>query len=127
MSSPCPAVTPSNAASYIGQTVLAELILQDEPESLWRCFHIVGFVAPLEGLIEEGHFLVLNALSPERFPDEIFWCDIHTLKPIHQRATGGAELAPRTLGGLIRSGAALPARRNRISIPSNGSTGEAHP
>ena len=127
MSSQRAVVNAANAASYIGQTVLAELILQDEPESLWRCFHIVGLVAPLEGLIEEGHFLVLNALRPERFPDEIFWCDIHTLTPIHQRATGGAELAPRTLDGLIRSGTALPARRSRISVPANGCTGEAHP
>ncbi|MNR38688.1 hypothetical protein D3C85_1568110 [compost metagenome] len=127
MSSPCPAVTPDRAAAYLGQTVLVELILEEEPESLWRCFHIVGVVVPVEGLVKDGHFLVLNALRPERFPSEVYWDDIHTLAPIHQRATGGAELAPRTLGGLIRSGAALPARRNRISIPSNGSTGAAHP
>ncbi len=115
------------ATSLIGQTVMMELVWEQDPEPLWRCFHIVGVVVPLEGLVEEGHFLVLNALQEEQFPNEVFWSDIRTLTTLHRRPLEGADQLPPALGGLIRSGAALPARRNRISIPANGSTGAAHP
>lgn len=116
-----------NAAAFIGQTVMVELILEDEPESLWRCFHIVGVVMPVPDLVKEGHFLVFNALREEPFPNEIFWCDIRTLTTLHRRPLEGSDQLPPALGGLIRSGAALPARRNSSTVPANGSTGAAHP
>ncbi|MCY1419592.1 hypothetical protein D9M71_351820 [compost metagenome] len=79
--------------------------------------------------MEEGHFLVLSASKPERYPHEVFWDNIRTLHVLKDRS----QVQPTHLAvlpalcGLIPSRAALPARRNRISIPSNGSTGAAHP
>ena len=127
MSSPKLTLNAATATALIGQTVMVELVLQDEPESLWRCFHIVGLVVPLEGLVEDGHFLVLNALQPERFPSEVYWSDIQTLTTLHRRPLEGSDQLSPALGGLIRSGAALPARRNSSTVPANGSTGAAHP
>lgn len=127
MASPNFALNAATAMSLIGQTVMVELILQDEPEVLCRCFHIVGVVVPLEGLVEEGHFLVLNGLQPERFPSEVYWSDIHSLTTLHRRPLAGSNQLSPALGGLIRSGAALPARRNSSTVPANGSTGVAHP
>lgn len=120
-------VKPATAASLIGQTALVELVMEGDPEPLWRCFHIVGVVMPLEGLIQEGHYLVLNALQEEQFPSEIFWSDIRTLTTLHRRPLAGSDQLSPALGGLIRSGAALPARRNSSTVPANGSTGAAHP
>ncbi|BAU76100.1 hypothetical protein [Metapseudomonas furukawaii] len=117
----------TQAMGLIGQTVMMELVWEQDPEPLWRCFHIVGVVVPLEGLVEEGHFLVLNALHEERFPNEVFWSNIRTLTTLHRRPLSGSDQPSPVFGGLIRSGAALPARRNRISVPANGSTGAAHP
>ncbi|MBT8767570.1 hypothetical protein [Metapseudomonas boanensis] len=127
MTSPRSIVNPATAASLIGQTVMVELVLEEEPESLWRCFHIVGLVAPVPGLVKEGHFLVFNAFQDEQFPNEIFWSDIRTLTTLHRRPLEGTDQLPPALGGLIRSGAALPARRNSSTVPANGSTGAAHP
>ncbi|MFG5863090.1 hypothetical protein [Metapseudomonas sp. CR1201] len=121
------ALNAATATSLIGQTVMMELVLEDEPESLWRCFHIVGLVAPIPGLVKEGHFLCFNALQEEQFPNEIFWSDIRTLTTLHRRPLEGSDQLPPALGGLIRSGAALPARRNSSTVPANGSTGAAHP
>jgi hypothetical protein len=127
MASPKLALNAATATALIGQTVMAELILEDEPESLWRCFHIVGVVVPVEGLVQDGHFLVLNALQPERFLSEVYWSDIHSLTTLHRRPLEGSDQLSPALGGLIRSGAALPARRNSSTVPANGSTGAAHP
>ncbi len=115
------------ATSLIGQTVMMELVWEQDPEPLWRCFHIVGVVVPLEGLVKEGHFMVLNALQEDQFPSEIFWSDIRTLTTLHRRPVEGSNQPSPALGGLIRSGAALPARRNSSTVPANGSTGAAHP
>ncbi|MDT4838578.1 hypothetical protein FQZ97_723380 [compost metagenome] len=122
MSSRCTALNADTALSYLGQTVIMELGWDDDPEPVWRCLHVLGVVLPKEGVYEHGHFMVLNALNPDEFPHEIFWANIRTLQTVHDRT----EVRPAP-DGLIRSGAALPARRNRISVPANGSTGEAHP
>ncbi|MOA54118.1 hypothetical protein D3C78_1776840 [compost metagenome] len=61
---------------------MMKLVWEQDPEPIWRCFHIVGVVVPLEGLVEEGHFMVLNAFQPERFPHEVFWSNIQTLTPL---------------------------------------------
>ncbi|MGF6694494.1 hypothetical protein M2318_004583 [Metapseudomonas resinovorans] len=127
MTSPRSIVNPATAASLIGQTVMVELVLEEEPESLWRCFHIVGVVMPVPGLVKEGHFLVFNAFQDEQFPNEIFWSDIRTLTTLHRRQLEGSDQRSPVLGGLIRAGAALPARRNSSTVPANGSTGAAHP
>ncbi|BAN50128.1 hypothetical protein [Metapseudomonas resinovorans] len=79
---------PQNAArtlSFLGQTVLAELVWDDVPRSLWRCYHIMGVVVPLEGIYEAGHFLVMDALEGGRFPEELFWVDIHSITTLERR------------------------------------------
>ncbi|WP_271408808.1 hypothetical protein [Pseudomonas sp. Q1-7] len=75
----------SRALSFLGHTVLAELAWDDEPRSLWNCYHIVGVVLPVEGIYEAGYFLVMNALEEECFLDELFWSDIHSMKTLERR------------------------------------------
>ncbi|MCY1292210.1 hypothetical protein D9M69_538870 [compost metagenome] len=89
MASPAPALNAVTATSLIGQTVMVELVWEQDPKTIWRRFHIVGVVMPLEGLVEEGHFLVLSALQPERFPHEVFWSNIRTLTTLHRRPLAG--------------------------------------
>ena len=78
----------AQALSFLGHTVLARLARDDEPGAFWRCYHIVGVVVPVEGIYEAGHFLVMDALEGGRFPEEVFWCDIHSLKTLDQRRLG---------------------------------------
>lgn len=129
MFSPNAAVQASTAAAYVGQTVLLELVLEDEPESIWYCLHIVGVVLPMPGVFEDGYFLAINAASPQRYPDETFFTDIRTIRVMRHRDRHGSgnvlgQIAHPNFGG---SGAALPARRNGSAVPANGSTGAAHP
>ena len=41
MTSQSPALNTATALSYLGQTVLVELVWDDEPESFWQCMHVV--------------------------------------------------------------------------------------
>ncbi|MDN4144845.1 hypothetical protein [Pseudomonas solani] len=69
----------------LGQTVVMELHWEEVPHPLFCCYHIVGVVVPVEGICEEGYFLVKNALAPGPFPDELFWSDIRRMKVLVQR------------------------------------------
>ncbi|MCP1620141.1 MULTISPECIES: hypothetical protein [Pseudomonadaceae] len=71
------------AFDYLGQTVVMELRWDDQPESIWRIYHVLGLVAPMAGVYETGHFLVLDAVNGGDFPDEIFWDTIRTLLPLN--------------------------------------------
>jgi hypothetical protein len=129
MHSPNTVVQADNATSYIGQTVLLELVCPEEPESHWCCAHIVGVVLPMDGVWSDGYFLAIDAASKRPYPDETFFCDIRTIRVMRYRDRHGSgnvlgQIAHPNLGG---SGAALPARRNGSAVPANGSTGAAHP
>jgi hypothetical protein len=121
-------VNASNAASFIGQTVLMELAWEQDPEPLWRCFHILGFVLPMEGVYEHGYFLTMDFDGKSRYPDETFFSSIRTIRAIRHRDrhSSGNVLGRMTRPSASRSGAALPAHRNGY-VPVNGSTGAAHP
>ncbi|WP_044874040.1 hypothetical protein [Pseudomonas sp. LFM046] len=93
MSSQRIAVDAATALSCLGQTVLMELVWDEDPESLWGCFHIVGVVMPVEGIYDHGHFLVLSAVSPEPFPTEVFWSNIRSMTTLQQRPLEGIDLA----------------------------------
>lgn len=122
-------VNASNAASFMGQTVLMELVWEQDPEPIWRCFHILGFVLPIEGIYEHGYFLTMDFDGKSRYPDETFFSSIRTIRAIRHRdrQSSGNVLGRMTRPTLAGSGAALPARRNSSTVPSNGSTGAAHP
>lgn len=122
-------VNASNAASFIGQTVLMELVWEQDPEPIWRCFHVLGFVLPMEGVFEHGYLLTMDLDGKSRYPDETFFSSIRTIRAIRHRDRQGSG---NVLGRMTRpiqkgSRAALPARRNSSTVPSNGSTGAAHP
>lgn len=121
-------VNASNAASFIGQTVLMELAWEQDPEPLWRCFHILGFVLPMEGVYEHGYFLTMDFDGKSRYPDETFFSSIRTIRAIRHRDrhSSGNVLGRMSRPSASRSGAALPAHRNGY-VPVNGSTGAAHP
>ncbi|MGQ7817114.1 hypothetical protein ACUTAH_15840 [Metapseudomonas furukawaii] len=84
MSSQCAAIDSATALSCLGQTVLMELGWDEDPESVWRCLHVLGVVLPKEGIYEHGHFVVVNALDPKAFPHEVFWAYIRSLHPIRE-------------------------------------------
>ena len=128
MLSQCNVVTPANATSFIGQTVLMELVCEYEPEPLWHCFHILGVVLPMEGVFEHGYFLTMDFDGKSRYPDETFFVSIRTIRAIRHRDrhSSGNVLGRMTRPSASRSGAALPAHRNG-HVPVNGSTGAAHP
>lgn len=75
----------ARALANLGQTVVMELHWEEVPHPLFCCYHIVGVVVPLEGICEEGYFLVKNALAPGPFPDELFWSNILRMKVLVQR------------------------------------------
>jgi hypothetical protein len=85
-----PAVIPSTARSFLGKSVLMELVFWDTgPEVLWRFFHIVGVVLPLEGVNEQGYFLTMDFNGRSRFPDEVFFSDIRTIRVVPYRDAEG--------------------------------------
>ncbi|WP_156152759.1 MULTISPECIES: hypothetical protein [Pseudomonas] len=75
-------VNASNAASFIGQTVLMELVWEQDPEPIWRCFHVLGFVLPIEGVFEHGYLLTMDLDGKSRYPDETFFSSIRTIRAI---------------------------------------------
>lgn len=122
-------VNASNAASFIGQTVLMELAWEQDPEPLWRFFHILGFVLPMEGVYEHGYFLTMDFDGKSRYPDETFFSSIRTIRAIRHRdrQSSGNVLGRMSRPFPLRSGAALPAHRDGSFVAMNGSTGAAHP
>ncbi|GAD64079.1 hypothetical protein [Aquipseudomonas alcaligenes] len=126
----CNVVTAANAAQYMGATVLVEMIWYQDPEPLWRCFHIVGMALPMEGVYHEaGYFLTMPLDGKADFPTELCFYNIRTIRAIRHRDrhSSGNVLGRMTRTYPERSGAALPARRNSSTVPKNGSTGAAHP
>ncbi len=98
-------VNPSNAASYVGQTVLMELVWEKDPEPMWRCFHVLGFVLPMEGVYEHGYLLTMDLDGKSRYPDETFFSSIRTIRAIGHcdRQSSGNVLGRMT--GPIQEGA----------------------
>ncbi len=75
----------TEAVSYLGRTVLVELVFDDErPESEpTRCVvRIAGVVLALEGVYDWPHFLVFDAVCPGVHPEEVFWSDIQSIRPL---------------------------------------------
>ena len=120
------------ALAYVGQTVLVELRWDDEPDSFWQCMHVLGVVLPMEGVCDLAYFMGLNVSSQLDYPNEVYFSDICTIRVMRHRDRHGSGnvLGRMTLthsADASGSGAALPARRNSSTVPSNGSTGAAHP
>ena len=117
------------AFSYIGKTVLLELRCDDEAEPMWQLMHIVGVVLPMEGVYEHACFMAVYFDTSDPYPERVFFTEILTLRAMQHRDRHGSG---NVLGCIAHpnsaeSGAALPARRNSSTVPSNGSTGAAHP
>ncbi len=129
MPSPTLAFDPVTAIGYIGQTVLIEETWDAYPDSIWSLFHIVGVVLPVEGVYPHGCFMVVSPNDETPYPEKLFFSNIRTIRAIRHRDrhSSGNVLDRMTRPSASRSGAALPARRNSSTVPSNGSTGAAPP
>lgn len=117
------------ALTYLGQTVLIEMLWPDDPEPVWRLARVVGVVVPVEGVRDEPHFLTVEVGVTDEFANEVFWDTIRTIRVMRYRDRHGSG---NVLGRVAhpkpsRSRAALPARRNSPTVPANGSTGGANP
>lgn len=123
------ALDATTALTYIGKTVLAELGWPDGSEPSWLLLHIVGVVLPMEGIYNHACFMVVDFGSDDPYPDQVFLSQVRTIRAIRHRDrhSSGNVLDRMTRSIPDRSGAALPARRNGSFVPSNGSTGAAHP
>ena len=119
----------ATALSYIGQTVLLELMWEGDTESFWQCMHVVGVVLPVEGVQDEAYFLGMGIASSSSYANEIYFEDICSIRAMRYRDRHGSGnvLGRMTLTHSEGSRAALPARRNSSTVPANGSTGAAHP
>jgi hypothetical protein len=129
MSSDFTVVDASVAMGYVGKTVLVEQVWADDPEPLWSVIQIVGVVLPYQGTYPHGHFLVAPQGRNDKYPDEVFFSDIRTIRVMRHRdrQSSGNVLDRIAHPNLNGSRAALPARRNSFFVTSNGSTGAAHP
>jgi len=116
------------AMSYVGESVLMELHMDEGEPPYWCCVHIVGVVLEKEGVWDYPYFMTMSFTSDGRTPSEIPFVDILTIRAMRHRDRHGSGnvLDRMTRPYASRSGAALPARRNGY-VPSNGSTGAAHP
>jgi len=122
------ALDAETAMTFLGNTVLVELAWDDEPDTYWHCLHVIGVVLPVEGVCDQGYFITVP-LSGMQHTLEIYFQDVVTIRAIRHRDRQGSG---NVLGRMTRpiqegSRAALPARRNSSTVPSNGSTGAAHP
>lgn len=122
----------ATALGYVGQTVLLETAWDAEPESFWQCVHIVGVLLPTPDMHGAPCFLGVELSSSTLNPSEIYFGNICTIRAMRHRDRhgSGTVLGRMTLTHSADgsgSGAALPARRNSSIVPSNGSTGAAHP
>ena len=120
------------ALSYVGQTVLLELMWQGDTESFWQCAYIAGVMIPRDSRQGEPCFLAVEVSSSTGNPNEFYFDDICSIRAMRYRDRHGSGnvLGRMTLthsADASESGAALPARRNSSIVPANGSTGEAHP
>lgn len=129
MNSALAALDAQSALRYLGQTVLIEMVFEEEPDPIWRWVRVVGVVLPAEGLRGGPHFLTLKPGAEKAFADEAFWEDIRTIRVMRYRDRHGSGNVLGCIAhpNLAESGAALPARRNSSTVPSNGSTGAANP
>ena len=117
------------ALSYVGQTVLLELMWQGDTESFWQCAYIAGVMIPRDSRQGEPCFLGVELSSSTRNPNEFYFDDICSIRAMRHRDRHGSGnvLDRMTLTHSEGSRAALPARRNSSTVPANGSTGAAHP
>ncbi|HCF0232504.1 TPA: hypothetical protein NIF19_003692 [Pseudomonas aeruginosa] len=129
MNSARAALDAQSALRYLDQTVLIEMVFDEEPDPTWRWVRVVGVVLPAEGLRGGPHFLTLKPGAEKAFADEVFWEDIRTIRVMRYRDRHGSGNVLDRIAhpNDPRSRAALPARRNSPTVPSNGSTGAANP
>lgn len=117
------------ALSYVGQTVLLELMWQGDTESFWQCAYIAGVMIPRDSRQGEPCFLAVEVSSSTGNPNEFYFDDICSIRAMrHRDRQGSGNVLDRmTLTHSEGSRAALPARRNSSTVPANGSTGVAYP
>ncbi|HEJ2569395.1 TPA: hypothetical protein ACKQIQ_000508 [Pseudomonas aeruginosa] len=129
MNSACAALDAQSALRYLGQTVLIEMVFEEEPDPIWRWVRVVGVVLPAEGLRGGPHFLTLKPGAEKAFADAAFWENIRTIRVMRYRDRHGSGNVLDRIAhpNDPRSRAALPARRNSPTVPANGSTGAANP
>ncbi|PNG14366.1 hypothetical protein [Stutzerimonas stutzeri] len=121
-------LTEDSAMAYLGQTVLMELDMAEDP-TFWWLAHIIGIVLAKDGVWDYPYFLVLSHSSEGSTPLEVPFDDILAIRVMRHRDRHGSGnvLGSIALPKHARSRAALPARRDSFTVPSNGSTGAAHP
>jgi len=129
MNSARAALDAQSALRYLNQTVLIEMVFDEEPDPIWRWVRVVGVVLPAEGLRGGPHFLTLKPGAEKAFADEAFWENIRTIRVMRYRDRHGSGNVLDRIAhpNDPRSRAALPARRNSPTVPANGSTGGANP
>ena len=75
-------ISAQEAVLLLGATALVELVMDGYPEPLWCQVLIAGVVLGLRGV--DPHFMVFDVSCSRAYPDEMFWCDIRTLRVLEQ-------------------------------------------
>lgn len=68
------------AVALIGKFAFVETVCESDPLPELHCVQVVGVVPPLDRVIKHPHFLVMDQLDRQRFPSELFWHNIQSLK-----------------------------------------------
>ena len=80
MSSQAAGLDVLSAVGFLGESVLVELVWDDEPEAFWRSGHVIGVVLPFEGVHEQA-FLIVKSPTDD-YPLEVFLSDIQSIRVI---------------------------------------------
>lgn len=66
--------------SYLGKTVLIELVWDEDPEPWWGVVRIVGVVLEDPGFWSHPYFMVMSYFQPQSHPDEMFFDSVRTIR-----------------------------------------------
>lgn len=66
--------------SYLGKTVLIELVWEEDLEPWWGVVRIVGVVLEDPGFWADPYFMVMSYFQPQSHPDEMFIDNVRTIR-----------------------------------------------
>jgi hypothetical protein len=85
----------AEAVGLIGSYVLVEMVCDSDSATDQYCMQLVGVVPPLAGVIDLPYFLAMDLLGHSKFPEELFWRNIHRITTLE----AGMTQVSKTQGG----------------------------
>ncbi|SIQ59722.1 hypothetical protein [Aquipseudomonas alcaligenes] len=90
-----------SAVGFLGQSVLLELVWDDDPDPCWRSGYVIGVVLLIEGVHEQAFLVVKN--PGDDYPLDVYLSDIRSIQAT--RGQSGNVLGhlplPQAFQGLV--------------------------